>query len=247
MDNHKKSIETAIELIKNGEISREVAEKIFPELCESEDERIRKKLIQFLTAVKNISEAGRSTWYVREEDAGMCDSFILYLERQKEKKPTSFNEPYNPDEYEVVMEGNATSLKRKEQNPAWSEEDEKIRQSLLRDYEYAMQSSGTVWGEDFKKKHNWLKSLPERFNLQPKQEWSEEDEEYLKELIDYFDGVPLEHTEKAIKDWLKHCLKFRRPSWKPSEEQMEALENSTALTEEQREALHSLVQDLRKL
>ena len=45
----------------------------------------------------------------------MCATFLAYLERQKEQKPISFNEPYNPDEYEVVMEGNATSLKLKEQ------------------------------------------------------------------------------------------------------------------------------------
>ena len=41
----------------------------------------------------------------------------------------------------------------------WSEEDEKILQSLLRDYEYAIQSSGSVWGKDFEKKYFWLKSL----------------------------------------------------------------------------------------
>lgn len=48
---------------------------------------------------------------------------------------------------------------RAELKQVWSEEDEKIRQSLLRDYEYAMQSSGTVWGKNFEKKHNWLKAL----------------------------------------------------------------------------------------
>ena len=40
-----------------------------------------------------------------------------YSDVQKEQKPDTFNEPYNPDEYDVVMEGNAISLKRKEQKP----------------------------------------------------------------------------------------------------------------------------------
>lgn len=40
------------------------------------------------------------------------------MEEQKEQKPISFNEPYNPDDYEVVIEGNATGLRRKEQKPA---------------------------------------------------------------------------------------------------------------------------------
>ena len=45
----------------------------------------------------------------------------IEIEKQKKQKSTSFNEPYNPHDYEAVMEGNATSLKRKEQKPAeWS-------------------------------------------------------------------------------------------------------------------------------
>ena len=38
----------------------------------------------------------------------------------KEQKPISFNQPYNPDDYEVVMEGDATCVRRKEQKPVES-------------------------------------------------------------------------------------------------------------------------------
>lgn len=67
----------------------------------------------------------------------------------------------------------------------------------------------------------------------------------LQSLID--EGINDEFI-KGVKDeitWLKSLRS--QPHWKPSEEQMEALENSTALTEEQGEALYSLVQDLKKL
>ena len=40
MADNKKPIEVALQLIEDGELSKEVAEKIFPELRESEDEKI---------------------------------------------------------------------------------------------------------------------------------------------------------------------------------------------------------------
>lgn len=59
---------------------------IFPQLKESDDEKIRKSLIEFLTIIKEISESGRTTWTVRKGDAEMCKSFIAYLEKQKENQ-----------------------------------------------------------------------------------------------------------------------------------------------------------------
>lgn len=53
---------------------------------ESDDERIKKSLIKFLTDIKEISESGRTTWAVRKEDAEMCKSFLAWLEKQKEQK-----------------------------------------------------------------------------------------------------------------------------------------------------------------
>ena len=46
----------------------------------------------------------------------------------------------------------------------WSEEDKKIVETICKE------------GDLKPSEKRWLKSLPERFNLQPKQEWSEEDE-----------------------------------------------------------------------
>jgi hypothetical protein len=36
---------------------------------------------------------------------------------------------------------------------------------------------------------DWLKSLPERFNLHPKQEWSEEDAKFIKELCNLLASI----------------------------------------------------------
>lgn len=70
----------------------------------------------------------------------------------------------------------------------------------------------------------WLKSLPERFNLQPKQEWSEEDEAMRSDTLDslrrYQLSMPNYQVELQMR-WLKSLRP--QPHWKPSEEQMDRL------------------------
>ena len=97
--------------------------ELVPELRESEEETTRKELLDFV----------KSFWADHKEKLPQTSRWVTYLEKQKEQKPRDycsvrdefdldgnlkqkpapFNEPYNPDDYEVVMEGNATSLKRK--------------------------------------------------------------------------------------------------------------------------------------
>lgn len=76
----------------------------------------------------------------------------------------------------------------KEQNPAWSEFDE----GVLKDAIYATdllgndekyKESNPNLAKAFRVAKDWLKSLPERFNLQPKQEWSEDDERMLHIIL----------------------------------------------------------------
>ena len=71
---------------------------------------------------------------------------------------------------------------------------------------------------------NWFKSLPERFNLQPRQEWSEEDEKMRNNTIISLQYIVDEGPNNAFIKGVKKemtWLKSIRPSWKPSEEQME--------------------------
>ena len=118
----------------------------------------------------------------------------------------------------------------------------------------------------------WLKSLPERFNLQPKQEWSEEDikkirsEEYTKGFNDAAFGGKLKewseedekYLNRVINLWVNDFgedsdtvkwLKSLRPSWKPSEEQMHGLAHAINLDvyDAKRYRLDSLYSDLKKL
>jgi hypothetical protein len=74
----------------------------------------------------------------------------------------------------------------------------------------------------------WLRSIRDRLkslHSQPKQEWSEEDEKQLDDIISiirgaYEHGITISETRhRNAYFWLNNL----RPSWKPSEEQMNCL------------------------
>jgi hypothetical protein len=174
-----------LEIVKEDkvEITEEDVKSLFPELRESENERIRKELVQFLTEIKNISEGGRDSWHVRKEDAGMCDSFLSYLEKQKydrmkpiydaresfesalEKAWNDYHNGYEnvdrlEDDYvecahaKGFREGYLFGIeKQKEQKPAWSEEDTLMLTAIIQTLE-RFGGRGTTGMQI-----DWLKSL----------------------------------------------------------------------------------------
>jgi hypothetical protein len=125
-------------------------ETIFPELRESEDERIRKKCIEL---IKRVIPSGDS----RSQESKEILDCIAYLEKQKDDRmepiydaresfesalKKAWNDYHNgyenvdklEDDYvecahaKGFREGFLYGLeKQKEQKPAWSEEDEKMR------------------------------------------------------------------------------------------------------------------------
>ena len=114
-----------------------------------------------------------------------------------------------------------------EQKPAWSKEDEKKIMWLVR----LISTAGFRELDNDKmpcsrsELLDWLKSLKDRFQLQPKQEWSEYDKIQLSEAIQMIEAngtwIRSEDAVKKVSNWLKSL----KPHWKPSEEQMEALCN----------------------
>lgn len=160
---------------------------------ESEDERIRKEIIAFLTHYH--TGQGNSVAY--------DNARIAYLKKQKEPPTDAKLERVVkaarrvlnnwldgtdcPDvsgdfaELEYAIREYDGEEKQKEQKPAeWSEEDELLRNACV----------AFIQDEKFKGYErayecvDWLKSLFERFNLQPKQEWSEEDEKDIQKASD---------------------------------------------------------------
>ena len=104
----------------------------------------------------------------------------------------------------------------------------------------------------------WLKFLPERFNLQPNQEWSEEDKKCIKDIIVCLEYLKKEDTERQWngdhnahpEQYAELITKlhsiFSRSNWKPSEEQMEALDNARFCKSYDRSELDSLYTELKK-
>lgn len=180
----------------------EVLSVVIPELAESGDERVRKRLIERLSHL--------------ETDCPECiEEEIAYLERQKEHlTPT--------ESYMKGFSEGVEAQKEVEQKPAeWNEEDEELAEELIKLAEYYTDTEDET---EFKPHISWLKALPERFNLQPKQEWSEEDEVMLSSAIEYVQSYPA-HRQSVV-SWLQGKLKSLRPQphWKPSEEQINALQ-----------------------
>jgi len=172
-------------------------ESIFPELAESEDERIRKVLI-------HIVKSACSKYGIKYIGDKITEEMLLaYLEKQKEQKPA-----------------------------------ENGGKELL----YVSNKSYNIGFRDGKREAE-----------QKNAEWNEEDEVYLQDAL-----WCVEKAEKSCKDeedkgacWsAERWLKSLRPSWKPSDEQMEALRRASTneyVSAEQFDILVSLYAQLKKL
>ena len=139
----------------------------FPELKESEDEIIRKELIRLF----NDTVWNDSSFRFYDLDK---EKVIAWLEKQDKQKLTWIEEDEKVRKalkeagYEWSEETH--ELKKIEQNPAWSEEDEKMIDEII-DYmkpmpiffESTKGKSGKEYTQKFVKNAiNWLKSLKER-------------------------------------------------------------------------------------
>lgn len=104
-------------------------------------------------------------------------------------------------------------LKNIKQNSTWSEEDEKISDAIYESIDFlCLKSFG--FSED--EVCDWLKSLKDRIFPQPKQKWSEEDEEKLNSIIDVLG------ENSVLVKWIK-SLKSQS-HWKPSKYDISLLE-----------------------
>ena len=135
----------------------------------------------------------------------------------------------------------------------WSEEDKGVLEDAI--------CATDILAKDFKKDNphlaktlrvakEWLESLPERFNLQPKQEWDEFDEDCLKRVIWYVENP----APSAVKDtnlvlWLKSLPERKnlpsKQEWNKKDKRMmdsiiNAFRNGTVSTIGQEQWLKSL-------
>lgn len=213
----------------------EVLSAVIPELAESEDERIRIELKEAFEAYDIESK-----W-----NGIPIRSIFAWLENQKEQKPAECERQPEFKEVEYDFRGEKVKVMR----PFF-------RDDKGREFSTTGQDTDLTWSV----LREWceIKGITP-YDLYPRAEWSEEDEEMLDIVLTMVDCStvvphsggqlhPSESYKKDISEWLKSL----RPHWKPSEEQMEALHTAMYLEEMQfygglKDKLRDLYVQLKKL
>lgn len=198
-----------------------------------------------------------------QEESCICqlESLVKEQWRQAEKVHNSVNikkmselmfflKTLNPNKKPQSM----VSAEAKEamyDKPVWSEED--IRN--IDDIDSVLFYDKDLPEDTCVRLRNWLKSLKDRVQPQPMQEWSCGDEAHLHSLITHLEQWIERHPNTTGADiqgeniaWLK-SLRFRN-TWKPSEEQMEVLNTISSkeiLSGYERGMLIGLYTELQKL
>ena len=235
-----------------GKISAEEILRRFPELKESEDERIRKSLIEYFESLE------REEWFGIE-----VEKILAYLEKMKRfsnlepglfiynesgilSKPfdeaTTNGIPgkdYVPVDWVETLEryGKWKIVKVDEQKPTeWSAEDEKMLEKTKMRLRIAQGLSKQENDPDYPSSLieieyciSWLDNRLKSLRPQPKQEWTEEDKNMLEWLCcivhsKRVDKVISLKEESELGKWMDKWLNHSpQPHWKPTEEQVKVL------------------------
>ena len=209
--------------ITTSEDRKQWLEELFPELRESEDERIRKEILNYI------------------DKATGCKRWVDWLEKQGEQKSFDYENANIP-----------------QKDSTWGEEDKHWLQKVIdfMNHPDLIKATPTLAKDTI----NWLKSLKDRVQPQSKQEWSEEDESNFQMIIDVIKENKHHATDYEHMIYYKLLSWFKslkdRYAWKPSDEQIDALEHFVRSIGESGFAspyddntrlLYSLLEQLKKL
>lgn len=303
---YDEALKIAKEAAEKGMVSHNFVSDIFPELKESEDERIRKHLIGVVELYYGNTdehekkdcldwlerqgeqnqkhfELKAGHWYichrayccradhltVKEGERFMCEKdgivkgFVIKDPEKYFKEvcaPAPMEDEEKPANWLQELEdklANATPKQLdewkekyfKEEPDEWSEEDMCYYDAIIAKLEVTQDDALLTDNQ-----MEFLKSIKDR--VQPKQEWSEEDERILTDLITSLirisamtrtDSTSVNFDFAREIDWLKSLSP--QSQWKPSDEQMEALESATenCAYSEYQDCLRELIAQLKKL
>ena len=259
------------------DVKEELA-NLIPELRESEGEKIREELKALVTWVQSYSASGvtgedaeamlnwlemqgKNQKFANKEYTFKAIPRLLEMIQPTDRAKSYCQklidsleqEGYSTDAKIVrerlkLMNGETVAMATMDEQKhtgnvsEWSEEDEvKINRIVA-----CLENLNVPYNDILLKDVAWLKSL----KPQPKQEWSEEDERTLLRLIAHFDWNGNTRFAKEDCQEVTNWLKSLRPNhWKPSEEQMWALDVALEgfYNQNDRTALESLRTDLQKL
>ena len=211
-----------------------IIETLFPELVESEGEKIRKWCISHFKECINVIKDND------EYKEYLSNKVLAWLERQGEhanfRNKIQVGDKVTRNEAGVLINlsqlnrvakknekqcetfpvlSNSSNIGKDEHKPTnWSEEDEDMRYKAKAVINrLCAEGKEYVWSiETLKKIFNWLNFLKDRVQPQPKQEWSRDDEQYL--LVCKNALAKYQTTDKwdagIISRWLEDKLKSLR-------------------------------------
>ncbi len=220
----------------------EELESIFPELAESEDDRTKKDIINLIYWLK--SNPSLCSQYYNDR----YDNMLAYLEKQKDiLSERAKNITINM--LEDGIEGIQRELIEFLSNTINAPWVDVIKSADA----YAQRIRSMVEKQKEQKPADRFKEAREKYQV----EWSEEDENKIKDIIEYLEcWNDFDHGSESFEEYRKRMegniqfMKSLRPSWKPSEEQMEHLQRAINYYESdwgENKLLRNLINDLKKL
>ena len=243
---------------ENCEACQICIEELIPELKESEDERIRKDIIVLVkdwwdrVNKDNISTKEQMIAWLEDQGAHYNfrkkiqvgdqvtrnrDGVLVNLSQLKRvAKPADVGE--SEKQGEQILANSAKTCKDEQKPVEWSEEDKTMLCYMEGHLEYLKNDKGYSSSEDqimLKRQLDWLKSLKDRVQLQPKCEWSEEDKKILDRIESEFlaqyrgDYKNIEFNDVStlsVLNWIRDLKTLRpQPKQEWSEEDETVLNN----------------------
>ena len=239
-------------------------DNIFPELAESpsesEDERIRKVLMDIVGRIvekcfteEGVTKTSVLAWLEEQKEVDVLDEEERAFADNVDSFRNACDEAYQTGYRQGIKSEKERWLeKQKEQKPVgWSKEDEVYLNIIIEDlkelYKKRKAAPDSVLGKSQMDNISWFKSLPNRFQLQLKQEWSEEDEQLLGFIFDLLESLEWrEEWAMGKKECLERITNLR-PSWKPSEEQIVAFNYAYCELFKRKDVGHQILGPLGKL
>ena len=272
----EKTLAAINQMVDDGVLTREVAERYFPEYAESEDERVRKGIIRcikgnmpdndsrkkYLAWLEKQGEKKSVEW--SEEDNNMLSDidaciadFPIFFEKMKINGKEVLNSDFIPKARKFLKSLKDRTCPKLKQE--WGEDDEEHLNSIIASVRTDMSTypRSEEVKDLFISDISWLKSLKNRYVPQSKQEWNYNDERIIETIIQEIEKIPSEKFIDNAKDrclnWLRYRTKSIKPQkrWNPSDEQMKELarakDSCFDLSFETKRILNSLYKDLKKL
>ena len=222
------------------EDSSNIVEYIFPELRESEGERIRQAIINVFATHKDYEIFFGAS----------VEDILAWLEAQGGQKPLGFNIGD-----EITVNGQIYKVVAVEQKPTENKGMNLVEEEMTPFQKKVFCIIDTTIEEEqgLKQVCDELLALASNEIKQKPAEWTEEDEKKLLCICAWIKDYPriadfkdeMYTVANNYIDWLK-ALK-ERYTWKPSDEQMKALDDVISSTDVKYDVLSELWKDLKKL